>query len=143
MCPTRIVAVGLVCLSGAFGTSSCVQGSEVASQTEGASADSSLTEPRDGRARSLVEEEPARAMETSRFGQEEPANVDLDGEPQGGDVGTPQGLAMDICYAAASNVETRRAFCVSTWVEPSLKQSCWAHVLESRIKWIGWCSWYF
>jgi hypothetical protein len=69
--------------------------------------------------------------------------VDLDGEPQGGDVGTPQGLAMDICYAAASNVETRRAFCVSAWVEPSLKQSCWAHVLESRIKWIGWCSWYF
>lgn len=64
-------------------------------------------------------------------------------EPANGTGATPQSVEMDICYAAAGSFEARRDFCNSAWVEPTLKQSCWAHVLESRVKWIGWCSWYF
>lgn len=70
-------------------------------------------------------------------------SLDIGDEPPDGTNATPQGLAMDICYAAAGDFEARRAFCNSAWVAPTLKQSCWAHVLESRVKWIGWCSWYF
>jgi hypothetical protein len=51
--------------------------------------------------------------------------------------------AGDVCLAAASGIPAREAFCRSAMVPPYLKQSCWAHVLTTRVEWIGWCSLYF
>jgi hypothetical protein len=84
----------------------------------------------------------ANGVHERAVGTENEGSLDFESEPPDG-AAVPQGLARDICYAAAGGLEARREFCRSALVEPTLKQSCWAHTLESRVKWIGWCSWYF
>jgi hypothetical protein len=75
--------------------------------------------------------------ETESVGGDTPAIEPKDDEELGGLT------TGDVCLAAASGIPAREAFCRSALVPPYLKQSCWAHVLLTRVEWIGWCSLYF